>query len=131
MKYHRAFLHTETDSNDLTYFIMFQLRVTVKAIEQMRRRLADIRQEQDKLARLRLAADLNERQRSLLGHALKHPGHLYTIEAHQRSHACSYETARSDLLLLKAKGLLVEVGRRRPREFMPSPDLPKVVGLEK
>jgi len=34
-KYGRAFLYTETDDNDVTYFIIHQLRVIIKAIEQL------------------------------------------------------------------------------------------------
>ena len=49
---------------------------------------------------------LNHRQLALLTHALKHPGELYKIEGHQRSHAVVYQTARSDLLGLVELGLL-------------------------
>lgn len=59
---------------------------------------------------------LNHRQVALLGHALRHPGHQYTIESHQTSHAVAYATARSDLMGLVRLGLLSE--GRRGRKFI-------------
>lgn len=110
-RYARAFLYTETDENDLTYFILFHLGVIRRAIDEMREYLAskslEIR-EIESLLRRRVV--LTHRQLALLGHALRHPGHPYTIESHQRSHEVSYQTARTDLLDLAKRGLL-EKGR--------------------
>lgn len=57
---------------------------------------------------LRQSADLNHRQLAMVSHALKHPGMRYTIESHRRSHNVVYQTARSDLLGLVSKELLLQ-----------------------
>jgi len=110
-KYARAFLYTETDSNDATYFVLNQLGVIIRAIEEL---YADLRKKSAELYKVReillqsntAEALYNHRQMALLNHALKNPGHAYSIESHRRSHNISYQTARTDLLGLASRGLL-------------------------
>jgi Fic family protein len=106
-QYSRAFLYTETDDNDLTYFIEYQLSVILRAIEELqaylRRKMQEIRQVE---ALLRRSVGLNHRQLAVLSHALKHPGMRYTIQSHRRSHDVVYQTARTDLLNLSERDLL-------------------------
>src|SRR5207245_1520999 len=69
---------------------------------------------------------LNHRQLALITHALRHPGTLYSVEGHQRSHNTVYETARRDLLSLSHFGLLELTKRRgRTKLFGAPPDLRK------
>lgn len=110
-QYVRAYLHTETDDNDTTYFLIHQLEVIRKAIsglhEYLARKVAEQKMTEQLLAgSSKLRNRLNHRQLALITHALKHPGESYKIEAHQRSHAVVYQTARSDLLTLNELGLL-------------------------
>lgn len=106
-KYYRAFLHTETDGNDLTYFLLHQSDVIRKAIgnlhDYITRKTRETRESQVILRDMR---HLNHRQQALVGHALRHPGTAYTIEGHQQSHGTAYNTARTDLLDLASQGLM-------------------------
>jgi Fic family protein len=110
VKYYRAFLHTETDENDLTYFLLHQSEVIRKAISSLHdyisRKTRETRENQRVLKGLR---HLNYRQQMLIGHALSHSGASYTIEGHQRSHDIAYNTARTDLLSLVTQGLFQQV----------------------
>ena len=106
-KYARAFLYTETDDNDLTYFIIYHLNIIQQAIktlyeyiERKTRRLQAIENQ------LRGIIILNHRQRTLISHALRHPHQKYTFKSHQISHNVVYQTARTDLLDLENRGLL-------------------------
>lgn len=105
-KYSRAFLHTETDENDLTYFIIYHLEVLQRAIrelhEYIERKSGELRRLE---AELRGVSVLNLRQRALVAHAIRHPGHRYTIASHRVSHDVAYQTARLDLLDLQERGL--------------------------
>lgn len=106
-KYARSFLYTETDDNDLTYFILYQLNVFMRAANELKqylaRKMSEVR-DADRL--IRNSAGLNHRQLALLSHALRSPDAQYTVASHQRSHRVSYETARSDLLALVDRGVL-------------------------
>ena len=106
-KYARAFLYTETDENDATYFVLNQLDVTERAIRELHAYLQKKSKEvSDTEQLLRKHVEFNHRQLALLSHALRHPGMRYMIRSHQNSHNVVYETARSDLLDLAAKELL-------------------------
>jgi Fic family protein len=106
-KYGTAFLYTETDDNDLTYFILHQLEVIRRAVKELDEYLAR-KAEKDRALQQRLRGIdvFNHRQRALLGHALRHPHSQYTIKGHQTFHDVVYETARTDLLQLAEQGIL-------------------------
>lgn len=107
IKYGRAFLYTETDDNDLTYFILYHLGVIQRAIQGLhdyiKQKTQELRRVESKLRGIEV---LNHRQRALISHALRHPGTKYTVQSHQTSHNVVYETARSDLTDLRDKKLL-------------------------
>lgn len=123
-RYGRAFLYTETDDNDATYFLLFQLGVIRRAIDEFYEYLArKVSETKDVEQLLRSSAAFNSRQLALLSHALRNPGHDYTFYGHQRSHGVVYQSARTDLLDLEERGLLT---RRKigPRwVFNARPDL--------
>ena len=123
-QYARAFLYTETDDNDLTYFIHYHLGVldhAVRALNQYIARKSEQRQQLEPV--LRGLTDLNHRQRALLGHALRHPNYRYTIHEHRMSHGVVYQTARTDLLELVETGLLDARKIRNRWYFDPVADL--------
>lgn len=127
-QYGRAYLHTETDDNDLTYFLIHQLEVVRKAVdalhEYLRGKVRDINEAAQMLTRNpRLVGRLNFRQTALLRHALKHPRFAYVIEEHQRSHGISYDVARKDLLAMAALDLLKRTRQGKRHLFIVPDDL--------
>jgi Fic family protein len=107
MKYGRSFIYTETDDNDLTYFIIAQTKVIRQAISELHayieRKTAELKDAESHMRALDL---FNHRQVEIIRHALKHPGHRYTFASHQKSHDIVYQTARTDLLDLSERGVL-------------------------
>lgn len=99
-KYARAFLHTETDDRDTTYFLVYQLDVIERAIAELHyyldRKVKEIR-DVEQLMRAG-STEFNHRQLALLGHAIRNPGATYTFQTHSASHTVTHETARNDLL---------------------------------
>jgi Fic family protein len=113
-RYMRAYLHTETDGNDTTYFLIHQLSTIRKAISALHEYLDQKGREQKETEKLlsaspKLRSKFNHRQIALLTHALKNAGQGYRVDAHQRSHSVVYQTARNDLLSLYELGLLEKV----------------------
>ena len=82
-QYARAYLYSEKDEQDLTYFIAFHLRTIRTAIEGLRSYLAK-QQGELKEARkaLRGFRGLNHRQSQTVYHALSHPDGVYTVESY-------------------------------------------------
>jgi Fic family protein len=124
VQYGRAYLYTETDGNDLTYFILYHLEVITRAIQELHDYIQRKSSQLQRLEKQVLGiALLNHRQRALIGHALRHPLQRYTIESHRKSHNVVYQTARTDLLDLKARGLLEAMKIGRTWTFSPAGDL--------
>ena len=128
-KYGYAFLYTESDENDVTYFIDHQLKVIHQAIDEFRlylaRKLDDIESTEKFLKRnKKIRASFNHRQYSVIKHALKHPGYLYSIHEHQAIHGIAYDTARKDLsLLADSYDLLVKIKDGKSFKFLSPNDL--------
>ncbi|MEN6450621.1 MAG: Fic family protein [Thermoguttaceae bacterium] len=124
MKYQRAFLYTESDDNDLTYFVLYHLEVLRRAVTELHSYIGEKAEQLRTLeSELRGVIVLNHRQRDLISHALRHPHQLYTIESHRTSHNVVYETARRDLLDLSNRGLLLPTKTGKAWRFSPAPDL--------
>ena len=70
-----------------------------------------------------LRGRFNHRQSALLNHALRHTGEAYRVDAHQRSHAVVYQTARRDLLELATLGLLEKTKQGNAFVFYAPTDL--------
>ncbi len=124
-RYARAFMETETDGGDTTYFLIHQLGVIEQAIDDLhrylRRKIAEVRD----VERLLQEADgFNGRQLALLTDAIRHADSAYSFASHAESHRVTHETARSDLSALFERGLLMRRRRGHRYIFEPAPDLP-------
>lgn len=127
VQYARAFLDTEQDDGDLTYFFLHQAGVIRRAMrdldEYLRRKVDELRAVHQTVRAM--PGDFNHRQLALIDHAVRNPGAVYTVVSHQNSHEVSHQTARSDLLGLERKGLLrsYRIGKRQA--WSPPTDLAK------
>ena len=123
-EYVLSYLYTETDSNDVTYFVIHQLEVLERAVEELRtylgRRVSEI-SEVEKL--LRGVPDLNHRQLAVIGEALRDPDAYFTIAGHERVHRVAYQSARTDLLGLQKLGVFRRIQSGKKFEFWPVDDL--------
>jgi Fic family protein len=123
-KYARSFLYTETDANDLTYFIVAQTNVIKRAIQELHayidKQTVEIRELESHVRALNL---FNHRQANLIRHALKHPYQDYTFGSHQKSNLIAYQTARTDLFDLHSRGVLEQEKRGRQLIFTVPGDL--------
>jgi Fic family protein len=125
-QYARAFMETETDGGDTTYFLIHQLTLIERAIEDLhhylQRKIAEV---QDVEQLLQADGELNGRQLALLIDAIRHPDASYSFDSHAANHRVTHETARSDLRPLVERGLLARRRKGRKHIFEPAPDLPE------
>lgn len=117
-QYARSFLYTETDENDLNYFILYQAEVIRRAIAALHTYI-ERKQRELQVVKLktRYLHHLNPRQQAILSHALRYPAAEYTIESHRNSHKIAYATSRADLLDLVKLGLLRQGKRGKAMMF--------------
>ncbi len=123
-QYVRAFVETETDGGDTTYFLLNQLQTIERAIEDLhvylQKKIAETRNVE---SLLQADDNLNGRQLALLTDAIRRADARYTFASHATSHRVTHETARSDLRSLVSRGLLNERRNGRQYIFDPVPDI--------
>ena len=106
-QYARAYQLTETDNNDMTYFIDFNIRIISRALDDLKQYI--LRKHDEETASLRLVEkipDLSFRQAEILRDFIRHPNRYYAISEIAGKYKVSLPTARTDLLLLEEKGKL-------------------------
>ncbi|MFA6329269.1 MAG: Fic family protein [Candidatus Micrarchaeia archaeon] len=122
-QYARAYLYTEYDSNDVTYFVRFNLHSLDKAVGMFEKYLEKTAQENKKmLETVRKNPKLNMRQADILIITNKGAKSI-TIQEMQERYRTTYQTARTDLLKLAKMGYLHKL--RRGKEFVFIPDKEK------
>ncbi|MEM0961626.1 MAG: Fic family protein [Bacteroidota bacterium] len=123
-RYAESFLYTETDENDVTYFMLAQLRAIEAAVDELKSHLRKkAREIQETEALLGPDSGFNHRQRSILGHALRYPEAVFDIASEKKRHGVAYATARSDLQDLAQRGLLGQERKGKKYVFRSLPDL--------
>ena len=122
--YELAYQQVESDEQDGTYFVLQQLDVLGRSVDELFAYAERKHRAQQALRqRLRGRDDLNHRQLALLDHALRHPDAIYTHESHANSHRVTDITARSDLLDLVARGWLRRARSGKRSIYQPVDDL--------
>ncbi len=121
VKYAKAYLYTETDEADLTYFIHRNLIVIDRAINDLHAYLK--RQQIESQAAIDFlrssSQETNFRQISVIQSALKKRHMEVTLQEHASEFGISQGTARTDLFGLEALGLLRRIKRGRKWVFLP------------
>jgi Fic family protein len=125
VKYAHSYLLTETDDNDLNYFIHYQLEVIRRSIKILHEFIESKSQQVDEVrsSLLNLITPLNHRQETIINKASREPNSRFTIKSHQMSHRISYGTARSDLIALEKLELLTSLKHGKTYYYYPAADL--------
>ena len=108
-KYEEAFVFGETDDNDMTYFVLYNLKALTDSMDlfegYLRRKMGDERSKRDRLSVL----GLNDRQIGIVMSLMD--GETATVRSVQNQYGVALNTSRSDIKGLKDMGLIVESGR--------------------
>jgi Fic family protein len=118
--YDNAFLYSEYDENDLTYFLYYNLQSIVKSIKSFE---VHYREKIEKGRMLeKLSGNIkiyNERQISLLHYFNENKEAHMDIAIYKAKNNIAYETARTDLSLLVDNGLVERVQVSNKFVFIP------------
>jgi Fic family protein len=107
VKYGLSYLYTETDDNDLTYFIEYNLTSIEEAVEDMNRYIARKQKEQlEALKLIKSLKNINLRQAEILKDFIKDSEKGFVVNEIMTKYAVAYDTARNDLLHLVQLGYL-------------------------
>ena len=104
-KYDRAYLLSETDGNDITYFISYNLHMLDEALETfisyLNRKLKEQNAASDEIAEL----DLNTRQKAIVSDMMR-SNELISVYSLSSKYQVSMNTARNDISRLVSLGIL-------------------------
>jgi len=110
-EYDQAYVYSETDGNDITYFIRYNLKCIEEALESFIQYLNKKISEQKELdMSIHGNPDLNTRQKMILKDAMR-VGEPFSVPEVRSTHQVSYQTAASDIRKLLDMGLIKEHGR--------------------
>ncbi|MFZ1897518.1 Fic family protein [Methanoregula sp.] len=119
VQYTRAYQLTETDSNDMTYFIDFNIHIISRALDALKQYLVHKKEEEaESLSLVEQIPDLSFRQAEILRDFIRHPTRYYAISEIAGKYKVSLPTARTDLLLLEEKGKLKKYQDGKRQVFM-------------
>jgi len=105
-QYARAYLFTEKDENDLTYFINYQVKTMDKAFNELIVYIKKKIAEKESLHELLKIRGINDRQRLIIKIFRDNPRKMLTINEIENTFGTVYQTARTDLLELTRLGVL-------------------------
>ena len=105
-QYARAYQYTELDENDLTYFILYNLKCIIRALEELKSYIHRKNKEKQDILNLLKHTDYNDRQISILQEILSEKKNVFTVLEVETKFNVSNQTARNDLNFLVGKGIL-------------------------
>jgi len=105
-QYAKAFIYTETDDNDLTYFMNYQLRTMKLAFESLREYIQRKIEEKRKITDFIKIDKINERQALILKWIYEESSLILSVKEIETRLSVSNQTARTDLQGLTDLGYL-------------------------
>lgn len=105
-KYYKAFVYTETDDNDLTYFIHYQLHTLKQALEGLQSYISKKIQEKRQMIDFQKLFSVNTRQAIILKELHDNPDWVFNVKEIENRNGVSNQTARMDIIGLIELGYI-------------------------
>lgn len=126
--YEKSFLYTEYDENDLTYFILYNLRTMKKAFEELKIYLKRKTEENKSVVLLSTIKGINQRQAQIIQIVQEKSDCLFTVKEIENRFLVGNQTARTDLYGLVRMGYLSEISlNKRKAAFVKSKEFEKII----
>lgn len=108
-QYENAYLYTEIDDMDVTYFIHYQVKVLTQAFEDLKEYVAKKKKEVQNLAQFYKEPSINERQAQILFWVNENSTRNFTVKEIENVFSVTNQTARTDLESLVEKNILKKI----------------------
>lgn len=109
VQYEKAYLYTEIDDMDVTYFIHYQVKVLVRAFEELKTYVAKKKKEQSKLSKFLKVKNINERQAIILQKIEDDSNRFFTVKEIENTFSITNQTARTDIEGLVERSFLKKI----------------------
>jgi len=122
VKYGMAYLYTEIDENDLTYFIYYQADIILRSMDELFGYLDEKSKEFDEVVELlensKMSDCLNFIQKNIVKKAMKNPGRVFTVKEIANHYEVSENTARKYLKELMNHKILAPMKEGRSMKYI-------------
>lgn len=105
-QYAKAFIYSEVDESDLTYFINYKIKIMQLAYNSLREYIQRKIKEKKQLVNFQRIKDINERQALIIKWVYEEPNIVFTVKEIENRFNISNQTARYDLTHLEGMGYL-------------------------
>ena len=126
-QYARAYQYTEFDGNDLTYFVLYNLKAMRTSLEDLKKYIERKNREKSEILNLLRNTDYNDRQIIILQEILNNKKIIYTVNEIENRFGISNQTARNDLNFLVTKGILAPRTSGRKIQFLSTGEAARIV----
>ncbi len=108
-QYEKAFIYTEIDEMDVTYFIHYQVKVLIQAFEDLKNYISKKKKEENKLSKYLKLSNINERQAQILFWIEEDSNRFFTVKEIENIFNITNQTARTDIEELVERNFLEKV----------------------
>ncbi len=121
MQYYRAFQYTEADENDLTYFVIYQVKTLRKAYEELKKYIDRKNTEKKQLVSFQRIEGISLRQAQIIKLIQEDADRILNVKEIENRFGVSNQTARNDLQQLVDMEFLEKVSvNRKEQRFVKS-----------
>lgn len=108
-QYEKAYIYTEIDEMDVTYFIHYQVKVLIQAFEDLKNYISKKKKEENKLSKYLKLSNINERQAQILFWVEEDNNRFFTVKEIENIFKITNQTARTDIEELVEREFLKKV----------------------
>jgi Fic family protein len=108
-QYEKAYIYSEIDEMDVSYFIHYQVKVLTQAFEDLKNYIAKKKKEENKLSKYLTLENINERQAQILYWIEEDNNRFFTVKEIETIFKITNQTARTDTEYLVEKRFLKKI----------------------
>jgi len=130
-KYALSYLYSETDDNDLTYFLYYQVEIILRAIDELLDYLQQKSVEYEEISYILKESSLHKRlnfvQKDIIKKAIKNPGRTFTAYEISADYDLSPTTARKYLNELVSYKILISYKDGKTKAYITPANLTDII----